>query len=374
MNLKYLLIRIFIVLSIMVLTFCGEPPEAETAGQSGEIVTEQTEIGIPVEAIIARSKQVSESIPFTGVILPRNSVDIIAEVSGKVEKIYKELGSYVSTKDTIAVIDDRIPLSNYIQSKSQLLSAENNLKIAELNLISDKELFEAGDISKLAFDNSELAVKSAEANKLAALANFRLMEKTYHDTRIMSPINGVISRKNVDPGAMVNIGMQVFRVVDLTTLKIELSVSQEIIKNVKVGDPAVIEVSALGNEKFNGVIKFISPQANENSGSFKVELHVKNSSDMKLLAGLTAKIELIVTNFDKQLVIPNHSLVTKNGDYYAYVVNNNIAKLTKLSVMKIFGSHAIIESGISEGDTVVVVGMKNLGVETKVRIEELVED
>ena len=234
--------------------------------------TEKTKSGqiIPVEALVIQPQRITQNIPLTGILQPNHQVDIVAEVSGKVTQINKRLGEPVTIKDTLAVIDDKIPLSNYRQARSQVLSAENNLKIAKLNLKSDKELFNNGDISQLAYENSQLAVKSAEASRLSALANLSLLEKNYRDTRITSPINGLISRKNIDMGMMVTPGTPLYRVVDLTTLKIKVGVPQSMISHISTGSSAEVEISALNNQVFKGNVHHISPQADENTGAFEL--------------------------------------------------------------------------------------------------------
>lgn len=300
---------------------------------------------------------------------PLHAVDIVAEVSGKVEKIYKKLGDAVTPADTLAVIDDRIPLSNYRQAKSQVLSAENNLKIARLNLQSDEQLFKNDDISQLTYENSVLAVKTAEADLLSAKANLSLQEKTYQDTRITSPITGRISRKFIELGAMVTPNMPLYRVVDLRTLKAEVGLPQGMISRVKTGSPVTATISALGNRSFKGAVRYISPQADESTGAFATEIHIKNTADARLFAGMTAKIELTLAEMGKQLVIPDHALVSKDGKNYVYKIMEDTARLTEIAIAETISSQAVIASGLAEGDTIVVVGMKNLGVETKVWIE-----
>ena len=182
MNFKTILI---FLLSLFI--SCGKKEDVqnqEIAAQT-ETTDEKSGQSIAVEALVIKPRTIEQNIPLTGVLKPLHSVDIVAEVSGKVQKIYKKLGNSVTQRDTLAIIDDKVPLSNYRQAKSQVLSAENNLKIAELNLKSDEELFKSGDISQLAYENSQLAVKSAEANRLSALASLSLLEKNYKDTRII---------------------------------------------------------------------------------------------------------------------------------------------------------------------------------------------
>ena len=326
---------------------------------------------VPVEAMVLKYQTIQENIPLTGVLHPVQSVDLVAEVGGKITKIQKELGKYVTTSDTLAFIDDEVPLSNYKRAKSQVLSAENNLKISRLNLKSDKDLFENGDISELAYETSLLDVKTAEANHLSALASLSLMEKNYNDTRIMSPISGHISRKYIELGTMVNPNMPVYRVVDLSSLKIELGIPQSLISKVTVGSRANVTISALGDQQFEGSVRFVSPQAEENTGAFTTEIHIKNSPEMSIKAGMTAQIDLTLMESVDQLAIPDYALVNKEDGIYVYKIQSEIAKLTPVSISGTFGSQVFIQEGVTEGDTIVVVGMKSLGIDTKVFLEEV---
>ncbi|MBU1101640.1 MAG: efflux RND transporter periplasmic adaptor subunit [Bacteroidetes bacterium] len=351
----------------LILMACGDAPQAEE--NSSSQMAEETNKGVPVEVMVVSKKSIEQNIPLTGVLTPINSVDLIAEVSGKIIEVRKELGSKISKSDTLAVIDERIPRSNYEQAKAQVLSAENNLRIAKINVDSDKELLEQGDISKLAYENSVFNYKSAEANLLAAKANFSVQKKALDDTRITSPISGLVARKNVELGTMINMGTTMYRVVDLNTLKVNVGVPQALIGNVKKGDKAVIDVSGIGNGKFYGIVKHISPQADEETGSFQVEIHVANNSEMKMRAGMTAKVNLVVAEDEDKLVIPDYAIVTMNGGNYAYKLADGQAKLTELKLGKAYGSQIEVYEGLNEGDKIVVVGMKNLGVDTKVWVE-----
>jgi len=73
----------------------------------------------------------------------------------------------------------------------------------------------------------------------------------------------------------------------------------------------------------------------------------------------------------EKLAIPENALVSRNGERYAYRIEGDRARLTPVVVTEVMGAHAVIGEGLAEGDTVVVVGMKNLGVETLVSIETL---
>ncbi len=358
---------IFILLLLSIMS-CGGNDKKEEIASNIESNIGETKI-VPVEVMVASKQNIEASIPFTGVLIPSRSVDIISEVSGKVQKINKKLGQGVSTKDVLAVIDDEVPYNQFQQAQAQKLSADNSLKIAQINLASDKILFDNDDISKIAYANSVLTVKNAEANQLSAIANLSLLEKNYNNTKINSPISGIISRKYIELGTMVNIGMPIYRVVDLSSLKIEIGISQDMVNYVKIGSQVNVKISALNNKSFGGIVQYISPQANEQTGTFKAEIHVPNTQKMEIRAGMTARIDLVVSNKGKQLSVPNYALVTKNGEHYIYKINASIAELYKIETGQSLGSRTIVNSGLAVGDTVVIVGMKNLGEKTSVFVE-----
>ncbi len=366
---KYqLFLKTILVIILLSIISCGGNDNKNEDISNIESTTDEIKV-VPVEVIVVSKQKLEATIPFTGVLAPSRSVDIISEVSGKVQKINKKLGQSASTKDVLAVIDDEVPYNQFQQAQAQKLSSDNSLKIAQLNLQSDEILFDNNDISKIAYENSVLAEKNAEANQLSAIANLSLLEKNYNNTRIQSPISGFISRKYIELGTMVSIGMPIYRVVDLSILKIEIGISQDKVNYVKVGTKADVKISALNNQSFSGTVRYISPQADEQTGTFKAEIHVSNTQNMKIRAGMTASIELSISNEDKQFSVPNYALVTDNENKNIYKVKSGFAELCKIEIGQSLGSNTIVNSGLIEGDTIVVVGMKNLGEKTAVFIE-----
>jgi len=353
---------------------CGGEESAEQAAQVAEVeekVEAASERRVPVEVVIIRWQIVEQMVPLIGLLQPLQAVEVVAEGQGKVEWIGAELGERVNPADTLARIDDRIPLSQYRQAKARLLSAENGLEIARLNFESDGELMENGDISALAYRNAELTVKAAEADRLAALAQLSAAEKQYLDTRITAPIAGLIARKYIEMGTMVSPGMPIYRVVDLSALTVEVGVPQALIGRVRRGSSARVIVGALNGRSFDGTVRFISPQADEASGAFSVEVQVANVGDLELRAGMTAEVEMNFSAGQEKLTVPENALVSRNGDRYAYRIEGDRARLTPVRIVEVVGDQAVVEDGLAEGDTVVVVGMKNLGIETLVSIETL---
>ena len=88
---------------------------------------------------------------------------------------------------------------------------------------------------------------------------------------------------------------------------------------------------------------------------------------------MTAKIQLTANKVEKQIVIPDYARITRDNKEYVYKINGDKAQLTEIRVSESFGSQYVVDNGLATGDTIVVVGMKNLGVDTRVWIETVNE-
>lgn len=365
---KSILFIYLISFTLLVFISCAqdEVPQEEIADKVVENVSDK---GIPVEVLVIKKQVLRQEVTLSGVIQPIHKVDIISEVSGKVTRIIKDLGQRITSRDTLAYVDDEIPFSNYKQAQAQWLSAKNNLKIAQLNLDSDQTLFDSGDISELAYQSSQLALKTAEANLLSAKSALTVAKKGYRDTRITSPFSGQISRSHLDLGMMVQPGMSVYQVVDLSTLKLELGLSQDIIRFLQVGSDVQLSISALDGKKYDGTVKFISPAADEMSGTFTAEIHIPNPGKSGIRAGMTARATLFLSDPEPLIAVPDEALIRHNGITELYRVEQGKAVVTNVSLGSKRGSQTIVNTGLAAGDTIVVVGQDQLGINSTVWIE-----
>jgi membrane fusion protein (multidrug efflux system) len=101
-----------------------------------------------------------------------------------------------------------------------------------------------------------------------------------------------------------------------------------------------------------------------------VEIHVVNKDNV-IKAGMTAKIDLILSKNENTLAIPEYALVNKNDENYVYRINGDFAELTKIDIGESYGENIVVKNGLKINDKIVTVGMKNLGTKTKVTIEQL---
>lgn len=348
---------------------CGPQEDSDAGGAAGPGV--DTAPAVPVRARVVRQEHVEEAIEVTGVIAPHRAVDVVAETGGRLTRVSVDVGHRVSAGDTLAVIDDRVAASRLEHAKAQVLSVRNKLEIARLNFESDRQLLDSGDISRLAFETSRFAVKSAEAELKSNQAELSRARKGFEDTRLTSPIDGWISRKHVELGAMMTAGNAAFRVVDLTTMKITLGIPQAAIGRVAAGGDVRITVDALGGRTNDGYVRHVSPQAEETTGAFPVEVHVANTTGMAIRAGMTARCRVILRDSGLQFVVPGSAVVARDGKEYVYRILAGVARLSEVETRATFGAHVAVEAGLEQGDSIVVEGMNRLGAATRVTVRAL---
>lgn len=308
---------------------------------------------IPVSTTMVKKMLLENNISLVGVVNASNDVNVISEAQGLVIDTKVKVGDYVQEGAVLFQIDDVIMQSN-------LASAEINYLKAKRDFERSETLYQENSISAAQLDLARLGMKAAESQ-------LTLAKKQLSDTRIKAPISGTINKRMVDHGTMVNPGTAVANIVDVTTLKVLLNVSEKDAFQIKVGEQAEITTDVYPGVKFYGKIDNIASKSDE-AHTYAVEVKLYNSSNHPLKAGMFARVVFTGQNTQESLAIPRESLVGSIKDAYVYAVENKIAKLKNIVIGKTSGDYLEVLSGLKENDIVVVNGQNNLSDNSKVVI------
>jgi HlyD family secretion protein len=284
------------------------------------------------------------------------NIVVSSQVSGKVIQILKDEGNQVNKGDTVIVIDpetyklkldDALASKEYAQAQYKLLKegarsedikqAEDNLKQAKVSFdlaVKDKErmdnLYESQSITKKQHDdavaNYEIAsarlnsakenlekvknlarpeeLKQAEANLNKAIANVNLLQKNLNDCFVTSPSSGFITKKFVEIGETAGMMSSLFQVADLNSVELAIYVSETELGKVKLGQKAEINVDTYPDKSFDGIVIYISPQAEFTPKNiqtkdertklvFQVKIKIDNP-EFELKDGMPADAEIIL--------------------------------------------------------------------------------
>ncbi|MGS0747093.1 efflux RND transporter periplasmic adaptor subunit [Halpernia sp. GG3] len=192
--------------------------------------------------------------------------------------------------------------------------------------------FKTGGVTKQQVDNSRLQLKNSKAQ--LEQSNIRV-----GDTNVKATINGVVNKRFIEPGSVVSPGTKMFDIVNVSSLKLKVTVNESQVANLKLGETIDVKASVFPEETFQGKISFIAPLADA-SLSFPVEIQIANNSQNKLRAGMYGTA--IFSSKDKgvshaMLVAPKEAFVDGVSSGQVFVINrDNSVTLTKVTTGIIF--------------------------------------
>ena len=311
----------------------------------------------PVKVKVLEIHKENFSIPvyFTGKVIPKEKVLISPEVGGRVVKIYKDKGQNVKKGDKLLKIDSR-------ELEIALMEAEANLRFQESNYKKYKRLYEKKAVSSQQFLKTETMYKSA-------LSRYESLKLKIEKTLITSPIDGIIVDRYISLSELAVPGKPVFKIENQNPVKIKLELSEQDLIYVRKDEVVEVEFSIPELSKRKGRIDYISNSADPISSKFIVEVLVDNP-DGKIRTGFLARVRFNKEVLKGVYIVPQNSLIIDNENYFLYKVDeNNRAHLIKVKLNDLYEDKAIIESGIKDGDRIVILGAKLLKEGSIVKIE-----
>ncbi len=270
---------------------------------------------------------VSVTVSATGKLQGLNTVEVGAEVTGKVLRVLADYNDEVKKGQVLAEIDPEQLKAALEEARAQVLSADANTRTAKATLVETKqarvraeEQAKQGLISqkeleaaRAAAARAQASVASASASATLARASLKSAESRLSKTRIVSPIDGIVLSRSVEPGQTVTAGFQtpvLFRVAeDLTKLALHVDVDEADIGHVKEGASATFSVDAYPERSFSSRVVSLrnDPKSTQGVVSYEAVLSVDNSERL-LRPGMTATATITAETVRGALVVPNAAL------------------------------------------------------------------
>ena len=275
-----------------------------------------------------------------------------AENTGRITKIFVDEGSRVTKGQTLAILD------------AESLSADLEAAQATYqNALRDQERytssFATGGVTQQQLDQAKLNTKNA-------LTRLKQASIKTGDANIKAPFSGIINKRFIEQGAYVAPGNQLFQLVDVSKLKLAVTVNESQVANLKIGDQVRIKSNVFPDKNFTGKITFIAPLA-DNSLNFPVEIQLTNSTGSDLKAGMYGTAIFEFPSQAPALTVPRTAFVGSVSSNRIYVLESgNVAKERKVIAGRVNGDQVEILEGLKEGETVITSGQINLTDGTKV--------
>ncbi|WP_246490865.1 efflux RND transporter periplasmic adaptor subunit [Chitinivorax tropicus] len=269
------------------------------------------------------------TLVLTGNLKPISETIVNAKQSGPIASVLVREGDAVKQGQLLAIMDDAEVRQRLNERQAQLESFKAEAAYAERNREQNRELMKQAFISQEAFNriDSDSTVKQAQLK--AQIAQLELARKSMRDTKIVSPIQGFVATRDVNPGQDVAPGAKLFSIIDLSQLEYVAQVPASDIASVSVGQTVRLHVDGYSGREFLGKVERINPAAQQGTRSIAVYIRIDNT-DNALRTGLFASGELQLDTQDKAIAVPDAAVVLDKGQRYIWVLRQN--KLDKAHV------------------------------------------
>jgi RND family efflux transporter MFP subunit len=368
---------------------CGKISKATADGSSGQ------EKALAVSIATVESRELRRAVESVGSLFAYDEVAISAEVEGRAEKVFVDVGDHV-TKGQVLVqilpieyelaVDQQQALLDQARAKlglpdtqeeladpaqaASVKKAAADLSNAEQKYRRTKDLVAQGVMSKQAYDEDEANYNAAKAsydlavqdvrNLQAAIKQQRAMtdlaKKKLRDTSIRAPFDGFVRERDVTVGQFLKAQITataVMTIVNVEPMRVRLKVPEKMAAWVPVGQAVTVAVEAFPERTFSGKIWRINPSVDPQTRTFDVEALVENHERL-LKPGFFAKASIVSTRVEKVLFIPRKSVNYAYGIYKVYVVKGNKLKETEIKVGDQSGDDVEILEGVQQGDHLAV--------------------
>jgi RND family efflux transporter MFP subunit len=290
-------------------------------------------------------EMIEASFSLPAVVKPVNEANITLNASGKLKALDFELGSRVNKSQIIGSLDNS--LKQISLEAAQLLVDKTKLDYERF-----KDLYDGKAATEVDLNNSKYNYENAKSQAAQ-------IKQQIADASLISPINGVITKKNMEIGEFANLGAAIATVVDISTLKSVVMVSENDVYKLKEGMQVNISSDIFPGKEFKGTINFISPSGDD-SHNYEVEVFIDNSNKVAIKAGTFIKVHFDIKGDAKTLQIPKLALVEGTKNPFVYVSAGNKAIMKKIVLGRDLGENVEVVSGLTAGEPVITSGQINL--------------
>ncbi|MDO9374616.1 MAG: efflux RND transporter periplasmic adaptor subunit [Ferruginibacter sp.] len=320
--------------------------EAKTA------IAAQTSGDVVVKTYTVSKQTIEQDFGVNGNFAPAQQLNYAAENSGRVVKVLVDEGSRVSRGQILAIIDAGT-------LNVDLSSAQANLQNAVRDQQRYENAFKTGGVTQQQLDQARLAVENAQAR--VSQSRIRVA-----DANVRSSINGVVNKRYIEPGAFVSPGTQLFELVDVSKLKLNVSVNENQVAQLKVGDAVDVKASVFPDKSFKGKIGFIAAKSDA-SLNFPVEIEISNTAGNQLKAGMYGTAVFDFPTQAAVVIVPRNAFIgSVNSNQVFVVTTGDTARIKKVIAGRVIGDQVEVLQGLDEGDRVITSGQINLADGSKV--------
>ena len=322
--------------------------------------TETADSAIPTVSVVAPKRAApSQEIVLPGNVQPYVSSPIFARTDGYLLHWYFDIGANVKKGQLLAIISSPEVDQQLQQARSNLMTAQANLKLAEITMNRYQGLVKSNAISQQFVDN---AVGSYNANKAIVDADQAAVDQyaaLVSFERVYAPFDGVITARNTDIGDLINSGStanpktDLFHIAQPGVLRVYVNVPEEYSQQTRPGLTAELKLDEFPGRMFTGKLVRTADAINYTTRTLLVEVDVNNPSG-ELLSGAYAEVHFKIPGQASTYILPVDTLLFRKEGLNVAVVENGKAKLVPVTPGRDFGDSIEIVSGLQGNESVIM--------------------
>jgi membrane fusion protein (multidrug efflux system) len=325
----------------------GCKPKGDGAADAGPA---QEAVAVTKAPVVKRN--VPAYLLATGQLRGEQEADVAANASGRVLSVDVERGAEVPKGAVLARLDTRAAALTAAEAAANVGTARVNATRAQADCARGRTLADAGAISDQEWERMEAACRAGSLGVAAAEARASMAAQMVGDGVLRAPFAGAVSERYIDVGEYVRPDSRIVTLVDVATLRLELTVPEAHLGKVTVGARALFSVAAFPGRTFEGKLQRIGASVRNATRDVLAEAKVDNA-DRALRPGMFAMVRL-VTGEAPGVVVPKAALVSRDGKDRLYVVNQGRAEERVVALGDVLGDVVVITRGVDEGSEVVV--------------------
>ena len=324
---------------------------------------------LTVELAKVYKTPLAAEITVVGNLIGEATVSVVPRTAGRLQELSVRLGDRVSRGQRLAKIEDFEIVEQVKQAEAAqevslatIRQREADLQLAETNVERSRSLFERQLLPKQTLDDNEARYQAAlaqldlaRAQNTQSKARLDELRINLSNTVITSPVNGFVSKRNVDPGAFVSQNAPVADVVDITRVRLVANVVEKDLKELETGNATRVQVDAFPGETFTGRIARVSPVLDPATRTAPIEIEIPNT-DYRLKPGMYARVGITTQTRKEALVLPSTAVVDLGGRRGIFQLQGDTAVFRTVQVGTEQGAVVEILSGLTEGDEVISTG------------------
>jgi RND family efflux transporter MFP subunit len=371
--------RLFTILFVVVLLLVlfGAVTLFQRRTQYQALAKETETLAIPTVAVVhPTTESTQEDLVLPGTLQAYVESPIYARTNGYLKQWYHDIGSRVHQGELLVDIDTPEVDQQLSQARADLNTSQANANLSKITATRFQELIKTDGVSKQEVDNAVGDLEAKVATVKSSEANVRRLEELESFKHVYAPFSGVITRRNVDTGTLINAGnggasQQLFFLAQTDPIRVYLSVQEQYAPSIHAGLGAFLELTQYPGQRFEGKVVRTAESIDTNTRTLLTEVDVPNHNG-SLLPGGYAQVHLQVKVTGARLAVPVNALLFRSEGLRAVVVDSDHkAHLKPLTIGRDYGTTLEVLNGLEASDWMVLNPADSIEDGQEVRVKEI---